>query len=87
MPPERPTAEDSMCKSPAVLRTAPCRSGESGGVHPISLHSGSSGEEGPAALPLAQLVTAPGGGERRLLYRTTVFRETWLAGEKMLFHG
>ena len=56
---------DLCVQPPAVLRTAPCRSGSPGGVHPRSLHSGADGGHGPAAPGAAG--DGPGGGGFGLL--------------------
>lgn len=58
---------DLCVQPPAVLRTAPCRSGSPGGVHSRSLHSGADGGHGPAVPAPGAAGDGPGGGGFGLL--------------------
>lgn len=58
---------DICVQPPAVLRTAPCRSGSPGGVHPCALHPGADGgHRSPLPAPGAA-GRRPGGGGCGLL--------------------
>ena len=58
---------DICVQPPAVLRTAPCRSGSPGGVHPCALHPGADGGDGPAVPAPGAAGDGPGGGGFGLL--------------------